>query len=92
MTFEKIDEFLTNMSFELRMNMLGIASLRMGMEGVPEGRLADLITHVTRDIENLSEIKIALEQMLEWENEHGPTLTTDYTKSGCAECMVEQHD
>ena len=75
MTFEEIDRYLTNMSAELRMNMLGIASLRRGMEGVPEGRIADLIKHVTRDIENLGEIKTALEQMLEWENEHGPMLT-----------------
>ena len=75
MTFEEIDRYLTNMSVELRMNMLGLASLHKGMKGVPEGSLADLIKHVTEDIENLGDIKIALEQMLEWENEHGPTLT-----------------
>ena len=80
MTFEEIDRYLTNMSAELRMNMLGLASLRKGMEGVPEGRLADLIKHVNRDIENLGDIKIALEQMLEWEREHGPTLTRKRTE------------
>ena len=82
MTFEEIDRYLTNMTWELSMNMLGIASLRRGMEGVPEGRLADLIKHVGRGIENLGDIKIALEQMLEWENEHGPTLVRRRAEDG----------
>lgn len=75
MTFEEIDRYLFNMSCELSMNEIGFASLHRGMKGVPEGRIADLIRCVGRDIEILGDVKIALEQMLEWENEHGPTLT-----------------